>query len=183
MGKLRLTGLANALLLSACAHSGAGPALPAGTYDLASLRSHLSGREVELTPAGSAVEGAGGASHIWSAQGSLALGRDGSCLLVIDVRVDDAAPGHSERPCTWHTAGDLVSLVDTGGVATIYRVRHQGDRVLLLEVLAGPGGAQDKAGGERLVLEPQLVSAPLARQEAGPEAEGAAAGERGDRRP
>ena len=181
MGKLRLTGLANALLLSACAHSGAGPALPAGTYDLASLRSHLSGREVELTPAGSAVEGAGGASHIWSAQGSLALGRDGSCLLVIDVRVDDAAPGHSERPCTWHAAGDLVSLVDAGGTATLYRVRYQ-DGHVVLEAVAGPAGEQE-GPGERLVLEPQQVSEALARQREGPEGEQPEANDRGTRRP
>ena len=177
----RLTGLSLLLVWTGCAHLPAAAALQAGTYDLAALRSRLAGQEVELTPAGSAVAASDGTAHSYSAQGSLALGRDGTCLLVIEVRVDDAAPGHSERPCTWHAAGDLVSLVDAGGTATLYRVRYQ-DGHVVLEAVAGPAGEQE-GPGERLVLEPQQVSEALARQREGLEGEQPEANDRGTRRP
>ena len=172
-GVQQIAGCALALLLFACSHlSPPASSLQAGAYDLASLRSRLAGQEVELTPAGSVVTGEGGTERTLSAQGSLSLARDGSCLLVIDVRVDGGAPGHSERPCNWHTAGDLFSLADPAGVATNYRVRHQDGRVVL-----------EDGAGERLVLEPQRVSEPLAVQRAEPAEQQPEADERGDRRP
>ena len=159
-------GLCTALLC-ACAHRplpAQHRALEPGVWEVTSLRTRLGDRLVELSAAGTPVE-LGAASHVYSARGTLLLAADQSCRLLLDLRVDGGSPGHSERPCTWRSEGDLVSLVDPDGAATLYRVERE-PLAVVLEAIAelGPDGqASGGPSGERLVLRRQESSAPLAQ--------------------
>jgi hypothetical protein len=157
------------LWAAACAHA---PPLQgssyAGTWELQSLRAALGGSLVELSPQGREAVGADGRRHVYSASGLLALAPDGTCRLLLDVRVDGAPPGRSERACTWRGEGERLTLVDEGSAVTVYKAGREG-RTLVLEALAQAGEDDEHPTGERMRLAAPSQSRPLA---VGPDTEG-----------
>ena len=168
----RLVAGLGTLLLCACAHAVVPrPAGLQGTWEVASLRARLGPGLVELAQAETFAQGGDGQQHRYAASGLLLLGRDGSCRLLVDVRVDGATPGRSERACTWRGEGARLILEDEGGAVTAYRVTPR-DGGVLLEALANPTELEDEehTTGERMVLVPAQTAPALA---ALPDAEGA----------
>jgi hypothetical protein len=142
-----------------------------GTWEVAALRARLGGGLVELTQAETSAQGRDGQQHRYAASGLLLLARDGTCRLLVDVRVDGAIPGRSERACTWRGEGARLVLEDEGGAVTAYRVSPREGGVLL-EALANPTEMEDEESttGERMVLVPAQTAPALA---ALPESDGA----------
>ena len=151
------------LLLCACAHVAApSPVSLQGTWEVAALRARLGAGLVELTQAETSAQGQDGQQHRYAASGLLLLALDGRCRLLVDVRVDGATPGRSERACTWRGEGTRLVLADEGGAVTAYRVSPREGGVLL-EALANPTELEEeRTTGERMMLVPAQTAPALA---------------------
>ena len=172
MRAARLVSGLGALVLCACVHAVAPrPVSLQGTWEVASLRARLGSGLVDLAQAETSAQGQDGQQHRYAASGLLLLARDGTCRLLVDVRVDGATPGRSERACTWRGSGARLILEDEGGAVTAYRVRPREGGVLL-EALANPTELEDeeRTTGERMELVRAQTASTLA---ALPEPDGA----------
>ena len=156
--------LFGALLLCACVHAPGATRPPGypGTWEVASLRAWLGGGLIEMTPSGGAAVGQDGREHQYAATGTLALAPDGACRFLLDVRLDGAPPGRSERGCTWRTEGSRLLLIDQGGAVTLYQVESAGGGLLLEAMTSAGADGEEWPTGERMTLLPAQTSAPFA---------------------